>query len=156
MSHRSNVKSLKPAKWGWVELMAAGVNLTGSQTAQAINEIYEEPVYVKATLMDSCADRCTASGLQALIPTVNLQAEAEGSTVKRLNRGPPKNRLKEAAHQEHPQGLSCWRFTGHIQQELAIRLQLSTIPGSYTSVASELHMWQGYMELFHPHEAQSP
>jgi len=159
-SIHANVVALRPATWSWLELLAAGVPLTSPQLASSLHGIYDENKWVEETnkifltkadgwRLSTFAERCRQSGCSQMIPTA-IHSTAPTSTHQRHDRGPPRKRI--AAGREPPSTtiVGTWRFVGHLESEVSLRVRLGTVPGSWKTLESQLRAWGAYMDSYHP------
>ena len=160
VSTHANVAALRPATWSWLELLAAGVPLTSPQLASSLHGIYGEDQYVEETnqifltkaggiKLSTFAERCRQSGCSQFIPTA-IHSTAPTSTHQRHDRGPPRKRI--AAGREPPSTIivGTWRFVGHLELEVSLRIRLGTVAGSWNTLQSQLRAWGAYMDSYHP------
>jgi len=160
VSTHANVVALRPATWSWLELLAAGVPLTSPQLASSPHGIYDEDKFVEETnqifltkvdgiKLSTFAERCRQSGCSQMIPTA-IHSTAPTSTHQRHDRGPPRKRI--AAGREPPSTIivGTWRFVGHLELEVSLRIRLGTVAGSWNTLQSQLRAWGAYMDSYHP------
>ena len=165
-STHANVVALRPATWTWLELLAAGVPLTSPQLASALHGIYDEDDSVAKTnkiflpkvdgwRLSTFADRCRQSGCGELIPTA-IHSTAPTSTHERHDRGPPRKRIAAGLSPPSTAIVGVWRFVGHLELELSLRLRLGTVPGSWKTLQSQLRAYGAFMDIYHPFVTHFP
>jgi hypothetical protein len=168
--HTQNVEeafySIRPRHWTWAEAVAAGAIPSAIQLALVLECIYAEHVPLAINNNNSNLNgphplyfhsfkaRCEASGMMNLIPTVNPEAEREAratgaAVTHRQKRGFPLDRIKEKPKRNTSIPSCAWRFTGHLELENVVRLALGTLPGSWTSTASEWRVFGQFMNKHH-------
>ena len=157
--HVQAVNSILPSNWQWLDMLAAGLPLSAHHLAVMLEEVYSPsslafkgpewyPEHLKRHY-HAFEEKCEASGLSELIPTVIL------NNRQRRSRGPPRKRLRSTP-QEVQASSTAWRFSGHIQAQVNIVVKLSTIEGSWTSVSSEWIAWAIFMDKFNPGHPHFP
>ena len=116
----------------------------------AWESVFEEAKSIESSDMHSVEDRCRASGLQELIPSAVVDGSVEATDNRRLQRGPPRKRIKAMRHESQVGSLECWRFTGHIQKESCLRTQLASIEGSWKATRSAWYAWASFSDTTSP------
>ena len=170
---QANTSALRPRTWSWLELLSAGVTLSGQQFAACLDVIFNENAYVDSTNkafseearvhkkkeaqkeLFTFAERCAQSGCSQYIPCVDVATSSKATHVRKV-RGTPKMRILEARVTPSVLQARAWRFQGHLEQELAIRTQLQSVVGSWQSIQSECRCWGVFMDRYHKFEPHFP
>ena len=145
--------------WDFLDARAAGILLSAEHLGQVFNDVFEEHIrislkndYTTSTRQAwrfTVAQRCTASGLEGLIPTVVLTKD-DPSGVHRQTRGRPKDRITKKQRVDTSSHPLAWRFTGHIAAILEVRAKLTSIEGSWTTTKSEVLAWGAFIDTCYP------
>jgi hypothetical protein len=103
------------------------------------------------------AVRCRASGCQSL--ALLAASSAAGDGVPRVQKDePPAKKLRLAklvSGSSEPWG-EAWRYTGHLELELEMRLATRSFGKSWTTYVSGWRAWHHFCEAFHETEVPWP
>ena len=165
--HQKVVAS-RPTGWSWAELAASGSPISAACLAGIARDVFEESQQLLALNEDlpwraprakrmSFAERCALSGCPFLAPRVAAD-EAMFGYAPTFDE-PPAKRLRRSAGfgraDQDPRHVS-WRFQGHLEAELQIRMSVRSFARSWKSYGSGWHAWHHFMESYHPLDAHFP
>ena len=157
--------SLMPPSWDFLDARAAGILLSAEHLGQVFNDVFEE--HIRLSLKNdyttsqrqawrfTVAQRCIASGLENLIPTVVLTKD-DPSGVHRQTRGRPMARIRKKQRVDTSSHPLAWRFTGHIAAILEVRAKLTSIEGSWPTTKSEILAWGAFIDQYYPNIPHFP
>ena len=140
----------RPKHWTWLEMVASGVAVNGWHMGVALSCVFEEAEAIQADRHSLFQHRCRASGLEQLLPTAIVDRSKQDTADRRFSRGPPRKRIRSIHSTVRRPSETCWRFTGHLQNEAQLRTQLASIEGSWASTRSAWHAWAAFMDATLP------
>ena len=160
------VVSSLPSGMHWLTWIATGSPVTAERVAESLNFVFEEQKHVqrlqqKHLRVHTFRDRCRSSGVPNLQVPVNQDKTSETPLVSRPPMR-PKDRIKSLRYtrlSEEEVQERCrahWEYIGVLEAEVRIRLQLMSIPESWTCVKSALMSYGLYMNLQHPYSQHFP
>ena len=157
--------SLMLPSWDFLDARAAGILLSSEHLGQVFGDVFEEHIRLSLngdyrtssgqSWRFTVAQRCIASGMEALIPTVVLSRN-DPSGIHRQTRGRPQDRITKKQRLDTSSHPMAWRFTGHIASILGVRAKLTSIEGSWTTSRSEIKAWGAFIDTYYPHLPHFP
>ena len=160
------VVSSLPSCMHWLTWIATGSPVTSERVAESLNFVFEEQKHVqrlqqKGLRVHTFRDRCRSSGVPNLQVPVNQDKSSETPLASRPYMR-PRDRIKSLRYTKLSDGevrercLAHWEYIGVLEAEVRIRLQLMSIPGSWTCVRAALMSYGMYMNIQHPHSQHFP
>ena len=161
------VTSSLPSNMHWLTWMATGSPVTAEKVSESLNFVFMEEQHVQdlqnkhGLRVHTFRDRCRSSGVPNLSVPVNVDKSSLTPDVPRPYMR-PSLRIKSLKYTElHEEEVRerCrvhWEFIGVLETEARIRLQLMSIPGSWSYVKSALNAYGAYMNVQHPYRAHFP
>ncbi len=160
------VSNARPPAMSWLTWMATGSPVTAGQVAEALNFVFDEEKHVQKLnnnghKVSTFHKRCASSGMAELRPAVNLDKGSDLFKVPR-ERMRPRERILSLRYVSPSEDVLAerkdvqWEYRGVLEQEARLRLQLATIPGSWTYVQSGLRSYHSYMSIQHPFSPHFP
>ena len=149
---------------GWVEVLAGGAPMSGASIAQAYQEVFMESAALASysaavhnaseKVLFSFAQRAAASGCTHLFPAFDLDQSVDVSGQAAWE-APPRKRIALAAREMRagpgagadPRAV---RDPTALSKEAGLRIQLSSIKGSWKSAQSALRAWSAYLDAVYP------
>ena len=166
------VKRSRPDGWSWSELAACGAPMSAACIAGVARDVFEESKQLCAlnavhswsaaqppgrSRRLSFVERCESSGCRYLAP--RCEADEDRNHLPARFAEPPLKRLRQANNtdrgEQDPFNVG-WRFQGHLQLELQIRIAIRSISKSWRSYCSGWHAWHEFMSVYHPYEHHFP
>ena len=163
---RDRVFNARPPNMTWLTWMATGSPMTAAFLADALCFVHDERKHVQA-IRDKghkvalYSDRCASSGMTELRPAVNMDKGSDQFKLPR-DRMKPRDRIASLRYVQPSEDVLAaraavqWEYRGVLEHEARLRLQLATIPGSWTCVRSGLNSYDEYMAIQQPHLAHFP
>ena len=163
---KDKVANSRPPAMSWLTWLATGSPITSGQVADALYFVFDEENYVRK-LRDhghkvaTYSQRCASSGMSELRPAVNLDKGSDLFKVPR-ERMKPRDRIASLRYVAPSEDVLVkrkdvpWEYRGVLEQEARLRIQLATIPGSWTYVQSGLRSYDSYMSIQHPFAPHFP
>ena len=160
------VVSSLPSSMNWLTWMATGSPITSERVAEALNFVFEEQKHVQrlqerhSLSVHTFRDRCRSSGVQNLQTPAN-QDKSSGEVLSRPYMK-PRDRIKSLRYTKlsdeevRDRCRAHWEYIGVLEAEVRMRLQLMSIPESWTYVKSALMSYGMYMNLQHPFTPHFP
>ena len=167
-SFHDGVARSRPAGWSWTELAAAGAPISAATLTGIARDVFEEsrqldalnePVPWRALAVRrlTFVERCAISGCPFLAP--RLEADEDRKSVAPRFAEPPSKRLRragESVQEDQDPRQAGWRFQGHLQSELQIRMSIRSFSRSWKSYCSGWAAWHHFMTAYHPREPHFP
>ena len=137
-------KDSKSVEWSWLEYIAAGGAVSFTLLAEIFDQVFREAEFIENArksgyILASFKQRCEASGFNISFPlefdqSISGKKEAFRKTDDYL---PPREQIKRTRTSSiTTDTYSSWQFTGILQAETRIRLELASVSGSWDSTRS--------------------
>ena len=168
MTFHERVRRSRPSGWSWAELAASGAPMSAASLAGVAADVFDESGQLSAYNAPSerfavagatavhrlsFEVRCAKSGCSLLVPRLGTD-----NAAPRFDE-PPSKRLRRARVSapglQDPRDTG-WRFRGHIEAELQIRISARSFCRSWRSYRSGWLAWYAFMAVYHPLEAHFP
>ena len=171
-SFHDRVVRSRPKGWSWTELAAAGAPMSAACVAGIARDVFEEsrqlsalsgtrpwtaaadgPVVHRFTF----AQRCAISGSPFLAPRLEADEDRKYSAPGFTEA--PSKRLRQAGEfgrEGQDPRQSGWRFQGHLELELQVRMSIRSFAKSWRSYCSGWHAWHHFMAAYHPADRHFP
>ena len=160
------VVSSLPSCMHWLTWIATGSPVTAERVGEALNFVFEEQKHVqrlrqKNLRVHTFRDRCRSSGVPNLQVPVNQDKSSDTPLVSRPYMK-PRDRIKSLRYTKlsdeevRERCLAHWEYIGVLEAEVRIRLQLTSIPESWTCVRAALMSYGMYMNIQHPYSQHFP
>ena len=158
----------KPVGWTWAEYHSAGGAISFWTLSLIFDELFKETEHI-ARLAKSGRKlyhfkaRCEASGLPYTLPINYDQSFTDRKSVhRRSDYIKPRDRIKrlktdaEFVSSQAPNNDTPWQYTGILQNEARIRLEMAAISHSWTSTRSAWNAWAEMCDIIDPQRAHFP
>lgn len=161
------VVSSLPSGMNWLTWMATGSPITSERVAEALNFVFEERKHVQrlqekhGLRVHTFRDRCRSSGVPNLQVPVNQDKSSEAPSLSRPYMK-PRDRIKSLRYTKlsdeevRDRCQAHWEYIGVLEAEVRMRLQLMSVPESWTYVKSALMSYGSYMNIQHPYSQHFP
>ena len=149
----------RPPAWSLAELASIGVPVSSACLIGIAKDIFEEVSVVASSHHGraSFAWRCSKSGCPFLVPLYH--SARHGQQLSAEAAGPPMKRLRQARETLGSSQDWCdpaWRFRGHLELELQLRVSMQSISKSWKSYCSGWSAWHYFMVTYHQFELHFP
>ena len=144
-SFQDRVARSRPVGWSWTELAAAGAPISAAVLTGIAREAFEEsrqldalneplPWRAPAARRFTLVERCAISGCPFFAPRREADEDRKSEAPRFAD--PPAKRLRRASESgrkdQDPRQVG-WRFQGHLQSELQIRMSIRSFSRSWKS-----------------------
>ena len=151
----------KPWGWSWLELLAAGGELSAAHIGACLEEAFLEGETLQQLDASFRAEerkrlfpfalRCESSGCSMLISAADISDKGDLKVPLKWKEG-PRQRLSltlDCLKSRKPLDVrvrrDSLRFPGHLLRERALRTEISSVAGSWRCTRAGLHAWDVFM-----------